>query len=92
MGRFIEGIIGRINNERGAIAAMTAMLMLVVLTIAGLVIDSGLLVYDQLRLDEAANKSATAIVQSVDVNASSPSRIVFDEALLLENSEYFFKG
>jgi len=81
-----------LKNESGAVAAMTAMIMLVLLAISGLVIDSGLLVYDQLRLDESTNKAATAIVQSVDESASSSAgQVVFDEDLLLENSTYFLK-
>tara|TARA_Y100000588_G_scaffold367569_1_gene434449 strand:+ start:874 stop:1308 length:435 start_codon:yes stop_codon:yes gene_type:complete len=80
-----------LSNERGSIAAMVAMIMLVMLAIAGLIIDSGFLVYNQLRLDEATNKAATAIVRSVDETASSASNIVFDEEKLLTNSDFFLR-
>ncbi len=55
------------QDDRGMVAVITAFFLLVLVALAGLVIDGGLLIYQRIRLEAATEAAAMATVEAYDV-------------------------
>ncbi len=58
---------GLLDDERGMAAVLAAFIMLVIVALAGLVIDGGLLLYNEMRLEQATVAAARATRNAYDV-------------------------
>lgn len=85
-------ITKHLNNDRGSIAVLAAFFIMLLLAISGLIIDSGHLAYNRIRLDEATNHAAEAIIQGIDYEASEEyGQVILDKesvGILVDNILY----
>lgn len=81
-----------LSNEQGAMAIIMAAAILMLMAFSGLVIDSGYLVYQKSRLDAAANESANAIIQAIDIDVLEiEGELMLDPDLVMVVTDQFLK-
>ena len=73
------------RDEKGAAAVLLSVFMLVLLALAGLVLDGGLLMYSRTRLEAAAEAAAMATIKAYDKELWEKEGIVEINPIEAEN-------